>query len=262
MVPRGCESSHHVPPRRLTRSACASARASRPRAQCFRQGIQVARRSRWVRDLLVQTPATSRFGVTTMDRQSVKVEGLRDGTTVVLRQPTLDDLARSMEFYRSLSPEDRRYLRVDVTSREVIERRIKQAIEGDHVRLMALVDDRMVALGILELAHDLWTRDAGEIRVLVARDYRRRGLASLLITDLFIIAQKMNLKRVLVRMAAPQTAIRSVCERLGFHLNAVLPHYIKDADGNDQDLIVMSCTLDEVFRQMKDHDKADDWPDG
>ena len=197
-----------------------------------------------------------------MDRQSLKVEGLRDGTTVVLCQPTLDDLARSMEFYSGLPPEDRRYLRLDVTNRDVIERRIRQAMEGDHYRLMALVDDKMVALGILELSHDVWTRDAGEIRVVVAKDQRRKGLASLLITELFRVAQRMELQRVLVKMAAPQTAIRSVCERLGFHLDAVLPHHIKDAEGNVQDLVVMSCTLDEVFRQLKDHYKGDDWPDG
>lgn len=197
-----------------------------------------------------------------MERQNIKVEGLRDGTTIVLRQPTLDDLERSLDFYRALPPEDRRYLRLDVTSHEIIERRIREAMEGDHVRLNALVGERVVAVGILELSHDLWTRDAGEIRVVVAPDYRRRGLASLLITDLFGVAQRMQLKRVLVRMAAPQIAIRGVCERLGFHQDAVLPHYIKDAEGNDQDLVVMSCTLDEAFRQMKNHDKGDNWPDG
>lgn len=215
-----------------------------------------------VRDLLARSEGQTSVGIRPMDQQTVKVEGLRDGTTVVLRRPTLDDLERSLEFYRALPPEDRRYLRLDVTSRDVIEQRIRQALRGDHVRLMALVNERMVGLGILELAHDLWTRDSGEIRVVVAREFRRRGLASLLISDLFLIAQQMKLKRVLVKMAAPQTAIRAVCERLGFHLDAVLPHYIKDAEGNDQDLIVMSCTLDEVFRQMRDHDKGDDWPDG
>ena len=48
------------------------------------------------------------------------LESLKNGTAVLLREPTMDDLERSRRFFLSLSPEDRRYLRVDVTRPEVV----------------------------------------------------------------------------------------------------------------------------------------------
>ena len=69
-------------------------------------------------------------------------EGLIDGTTVLLREMTMDDVERSHRFFLDLPPEDRRYLRVDVTKRDVVERRIRHAVAGGAHRIVALADDR------------------------------------------------------------------------------------------------------------------------
>ena len=53
-----------------------------------------------------------------------KAVTLRDGRSVAVRTLTKDDVDRSLAFFCSLPPEDRRYLRVDVTRRELVERRI------------------------------------------------------------------------------------------------------------------------------------------
>ena len=63
-------------------------------------------------------------------------------------------------------------------------------------------------------------------------------------------------------MAAPQTAARSVCEKIGFHIDAVLPDYVKDVEGKLHALVVMSCSLDEVSRSMRDFYGEKSWQDG
>ena len=150
------------------------------------------------------------------------------------------------QFFLALPPDDRRYFRVDVAKREVVEHRIRQAESGEAHRLMALVGDEVVAVGGLEFAGEGWHRHLAEIRVIVARDYRRRKLGAMLVAELFRDAQTMGLEKVVVKMAAPQTAARKICDRLGFHVDAVLPDHVKDSEGNLHAQVVMSCTLDEM----------------
>jgi len=190
-------------------------------------------------------------------------EGLIDGTTVLLREMTMDDVERSHRFFLDLPPEDRRYLRVDVTKRDVVERRVRRAVEDPGIhRIVALVEDKIVADGSLEFSGESWRRHTGEIRVIVAREYQRRRLGALLIKELHHTAKQHGVERVVAKMAAPQTGARKVFEKLGFRVDSVLPDYIKDADGKLQSLVVMTCTLDEMSNELRDFYRSEDWPDG
>jgi hypothetical protein len=51
-----------------------------------------------------------------------KTEVLKDGTKVMIRELQVKDLDRLMKFFSSLPPEDRKYLRIDVTKRDVVHR--------------------------------------------------------------------------------------------------------------------------------------------
>jgi L-amino acid N-acyltransferase YncA len=192
----------------------------------------------------------------------VKLEALKDGTAVALQPQTMDDLDRLRQFFLSLPATDRKYFRVDVTKREVVEQRIRHAETGQAHRLLALVGDEVVGVGALELSGEGWQRHLGEIRVFVAKDYRGRRLGALLISELFQEAQNKGVEKVVVRIAAGQRSARKICERLGFNVDAVLPDHIKDATGKLHAQVVMSCTLDELWKEMHDFPRTDDWPDG
>jgi L-amino acid N-acyltransferase YncA len=192
----------------------------------------------------------------------MSIQGLKDGTPVLLREPTVDDVERSLRFFLDLPPEDRRYLRVDVTKRDIVERRIRDGVEGRTHRLVALVEDKIVADGALEFSGEDWRRHVGEIRVIVSRDFQRRRLGALLIKALYSAARERGVEKIVAKMAAPQEGARKIFERLGFHVDSVLPEYIKDADGNLQSLVVMSCTLDHMSEELRDFYRTDHWPDG
>jgi GNAT superfamily N-acetyltransferase len=144
----------------------------------------------------------------------------------------------------------------------VVERRIRQSIEGRIHHIFALVEDQIVADGTLERSEETWRNHLGEIRVVVAREYQRRGLGRLIITDLYRTAKQRGVEKIVAKMAAPQAGARKIFEKLGFHVDSVLPDYIKDAEGKLQSLVVMSCTLDELSKELKGFYKTDDWPDG
>jgi len=184
---------------------------------------------------------------------------LKDGTTVQIRELREDDLDRSLEFFRSLPDQDRAYLRRDVTRRDVVEERIRSMQSGRIKRLVALVDDRIVADATLELEGTGWEEHLAEMRLIVARPYRRKGLGLLMARELYALAANTKVEEIVVKMMRPQVAARSIFRRLGFHEETVLPDYVKDIHGHRQDLIMMRCDLDALWAELEDFIAARDF---
>jgi len=184
---------------------------------------------------------------------------LKDGTEVLIRPMTKGDVERSFAFFQGLPEEDRRYLRVDVTKRENVKRRIRM-MEKDHVkRLVAVVDGDIVADGALELSREEWTADTGEIRLIVSRPYQRKGLGMLMARELYMLATGEKLKDIVVRMARPQVAAHNIFHKLGFAEEFSLPGHVRDRAGGRHDLVLMRCDLNEMWRELETFFQHSDW---
>ena len=188
-----------------------------------------------------------------------KTVELDDGTRVHIREMTRDDRERSLAFFNSLSDEDRAYLRRDVTRPEVVERRVREVETGAVRRLVGLVEGEIVADGTLELEHEGWKQHVGELRLIVGPAYRRQGLGERMARELFLLAASERLEEILVRMMRPQKAARAVFRKLGFHREVVLPDYMRDRSGAMQDMILMRCDLEGLWRDMEDLVAMGDW---
>jgi len=188
-----------------------------------------------------------------------KTETLKDGTKVIIRNLTIADLDKMMKFYRSLPPEDRKYLRVDVTDRNVVEQRIKLIELGNVFRVVALHGDDIVADGSLELPSEEWRRHQGELRVIVARPFQRKGLGTLMMRELYFLAAEKNVEKVVVQMMRPQVAARTICRNLGFREEHLIPDYVKDLSGETQDLIIMTCDLKDLWNEIEHYYSDSDW---
>lgn len=188
-----------------------------------------------------------------------KIETLKDGTRISIRNLTLNDLDNLMNFYCTLPEDDRKYLRVDVTSREVIEQRIRLIKSGNVVRIIALHEDEIIADGALELFEDEWRKHQGELRVIVARSFRRKGLGMIMMRELYFLAAQKKVEMLIVRMMRPQTAARSICHRLGFHEELLIPDYLRDLTGATQDMVVMTCDIQEFWKELEHFYMDSDW---
>ncbi len=184
---------------------------------------------------------------------------LKDGSEVLIRELRKDDIDRSLAFFRALPKEDRAYLRVDVTKREVVERRINAMESGKVSRLVAIVDGEIVADGSLERENQDWEKHIAELRLIVAHPFQRRGLGLLMARELFALGASQKVEEILVRIMGPQVGALSIFERLGFHQDAILHDYVKDIDGAKQDLILMRCDLESLWRKLGDFMADFDW---
>jgi len=188
-----------------------------------------------------------------------KKETLKDRTQVTIRELRLDDLDNLMAFYQALPLEDRLYLRVDVTNRDVVSHRIKLIETGNVKRLVALFDGEIVADGALELSGEEWRRHQGEIRVIVAHPFQHKGLGMLMIKELYLIAVEKNVEMIIAKMMRPQVAAQHIFRKLGFREELLIPDYVKDLEGEEQDLIIMACNTKELLTELEHFLSDTDW---
>lgn len=187
---------------------------------------------------------------------------LQDGTPILVRPYLATDMDASFRFYQKISQEERRFLRIDVSQREVLERQFHDVMDGKAVRLIALADGEIAGMALVELSPERWDAHRGELRVSVAPAFRGKGLGKLLIADLFRAAKAKGLQRMVARFVPEQRSIRALLEELGWRVDAVLPGYVRDLAGETHDQVVMSCNLDECYEAMAADTQSDNWPDG
>ena len=188
-----------------------------------------------------------------------KVVSLKDESEVRIRLEKREDLEATLAFFRALPDEDRQYLRGDVTKREVVERRFRAIDAGTVERLLALVNDHIVAEGALELGGHEWTAHVGELRLIVSRPFQRKGLGMLMARELYGLAAKHKVEQIVVTMMRPQVAARNIFKKLGFHEELTLPHHVRDRSGRSQDLILMRCDLEALWQEIENLYTMTDW---
>jgi ribosomal protein S18 acetylase RimI-like enzyme len=188
-----------------------------------------------------------------------KTVKMRNGQQVTIRPLTIDDSGKSFAFFQALPPEDRAFLRVDVTQRHLVEARIRLMDEQKVKRLVAVHNGDIVADGALELEPDGWKQHFGEIRLIVAHHLQRQGLGTLMAHELFSVAQGEKVEELVVKLMRPQEGAHRIFRKLGFHEEATLPKYVKDVSGHKQDLIVMRCVLDHIWQEWEHQVTGFDW---
>ena len=188
-----------------------------------------------------------------------KTERMKDGTEVTIRRIVANDIDRLMEFYGSLPEEDRRYLKFDVTDRKVVAKRLRRIETGDDIRIAAVHGGVVVASGALELSGEAWSKHQGEIRVLIARPFQHRGLGTIMIRELYFVAVQNKIETIVARMMRPQVGAQKVFRRLGFRDETMLPDFVKDLQGGSQDLIVMTCDVKNLWKELDRTFSESDW---
>ncbi len=188
-----------------------------------------------------------------------RIVNLKDGSEVTIRPMRKEDLEKSYAFFQSLPPEDRAYLRSDVTKFEVVKRRVRAMEFLKIKRLVALHKDDIVAEGALEMEGHDWEEHIAELRLIVAHPFQRKGLGMLMARELFLLAIKEKVEEIVVRMMKPQVNAIGIWRKLGFHEDVTLHDYVKDLEGVKHDLVIMRCDIKSLWKELEDYFEDTDW---
>ncbi|MFA5111157.1 MAG: GNAT family N-acetyltransferase [Desulfobaccales bacterium] len=173
-----------------------------------------------------------------------KKEGvLKDGSRVTLRPLVKEDREKLLDFFRRLDAKELNFLRNDVRDPAVIDHWVNHIDSNRVFPLVAEAGGRIVGDATLHMRKVGWKRHLGNVRVVVAKDYQNRGLATLLINELVELAGEFGLEKLIAEIHLQATAAFAVFKKAGFSVKAVFEDLVKDPGGKSSDLVVMVCDI-------------------
>jgi RimJ/RimL family protein N-acetyltransferase len=157
------------------------------------------------------------------------------------------DEAAVLAFARELPPHDLLFLPRDITHPKVLEAWMHELERGAMTSLLAFDGDRVVGCATLVRDPLSWSAHVGELRVVVAREARGKGLGRALTAKAGNLAVEGGIEKLVAHMTADQTGAITVFETMGYRAEALLRDHVKDAAGTKHDLVILSLDV-EQFR--------------
>ena len=181
-----------------------------------------------------------------------KAPSLRDGSRVTIRPLDRSDESALLQFFLTVPEDERYFLKEDVTSPEVIGRWVTDMDYSRALPLVALVDGSIVANAVLIRRRGNSRSHIGEIRLVVAPEWRNRGLGTMLIRELCDIADDGDLEKVLFEVVADvEKEALKAAEWLGFLRVGTIEGAARDQTGQHHDVILLAMPLGKWYQWTK-----------
>src|SRR5229473_5498277 len=156
---------------------------------------------------------------------------LKDGVQCQFRPLRKDDEKSFHEFFLAVPAPERMFIKHRVTDPAVIRDWCQHIDLGRNLPLLALIDGKIVGDATLHQQLGGWKRHIGRVSVLVLPQFRGRGLARALISEMADIARHLGLERVEAEFIGGQEAAIKMFALLGFSNLLRLEDYVKDMQG-------------------------------
>ena len=178
---------------------------------------------------------------------------LKDGSKARLRPLRKDDEKGFHEFFLAVPEPERMFIKHRVVDPEVIRDWCRHIDLGRNLPLLALMDGKIVGDATLHQQLGGWKRHIGRVSILVLPQYRGRGLARALISEIVDIARHLGLERVEAEFIGEQEAAIKMFAMLGFSNLLRLEDYVKDMQAIKHEYVLMGLNLktDEEYAGME-----------
>ena len=96
-------------------------------------------------------------------------------------------------------------------------------------------------------------RHLGELRCVVSDKYKRKGLCTILVREIFLRAVSTDLYKIQAAVMEEQKSAISAFKRMGFKQEALLKKHVTDIQGKRHNLIIMNLDIEELWYLMEDY---------
>lgn len=169
---------------------------------------------------------------------------LRDGGRVLLRPLVTEDRQVLLEFFTNTSPEDRQYLRHDITNPQVINRWVDELDYEQVLPIVAISGERIVGNATLHFRHGP-ERHCAEVRIYLAKEVRHRGVGTRMLQALIELARRRNIYLVEARIVSDQATVIKAFQKLGFEYKCTFEDCFMLPDGELRDVAHLVLRLRE-----------------
>jgi ribosomal protein S18 acetylase RimI-like enzyme len=177
---------------------------------------------------------------------------MKDGSSCKIRPLRKDDEKAFHEFFLSVPAQERMFIKHRVTEPEVIRDWCRNIDLGRNLPLLAVSEGRIIGDTTLHQQLGGWKRHIGRISTLVHPQFRGRGLASALVSEVVDLARQLGLEKVEAEFIGEQEAAIKMFAMLGFSNLLRIENYVKDMQAIPHDYVLMGLDLktDEEYAGM------------
>jgi GNAT superfamily N-acetyltransferase len=172
-----------------------------------------------------------------------KGTALKDGSNCIFRPLNKGDEKQFLEFFKGILEPERMFIKHRVTDPKVIKSWCQDIDLGRHLPLLATIQGKIVGDATLHQQLGGWKRHVGRVSVLVLPEYRGRGLARALVSEIVDLARQLGLERVEAEFIGEQEAAIKMFAMMGFSNLLRLEDYVKDMQSITHDYVLMGLSL-------------------
>jgi GNAT superfamily N-acetyltransferase len=177
---------------------------------------------------------------------------IADGHELELRPGGKEDEERLLRFFSALPEADLLFMREDVTDASVIRRWMRHLDPERVFALLAVHRERVVGYASLHTSPHGWGKHVGEVRMVVAPEWRRKGVARAQMRELVTVADERGVVILETLILEGQHNLQHAFEALGFSAESVLRDRGCDRTGRRRNVLVMRNDVADMWRHMED----------
>jgi RimJ/RimL family protein N-acetyltransferase len=171
-----------------------------------------------------------------------KMKTLPDGSRLLLRPLSKDDKAALVDLFARAPAEELKYFRDDAADATVVESWVDNLDLKRVYPLVAIVDDKIVGDATLHF-RERYHRHLAWVRIFLDRDYRRRGIGTLMLRSLIEIARTVGLQQLYIEVVSTQHNVIKALLDQGFQHEVTLHDYFMTSSGETLDMSVLGLKL-------------------
>jgi len=168
---------------------------------------------------------------------------LKEKLQCTLRPLRRDDEKAFHRFFLEVPEAERMFIKHRVIEPKVIRDWCRTIDLGRNFPLLAIADGKIAADATLHQHLGGWKRHIGRVSVLVLPDYRNRGLARTLVSEIMQLSRNLGLERLEAEFIGEQEAAIRMFAMLGFSNLLRLEDYVKDMQAISHDYVLMGLNL-------------------
>jgi GNAT superfamily N-acetyltransferase len=168
---------------------------------------------------------------------------LKEKSQCTLRPLRREDEKPFHQFFLEVPEAERMFIKHRVTEAEVIRDWCQKIDLGRNFPLLAVAEGKIIADATLHQQLGGWKRHIGRVSVLVLPQYRSRGLARTLVSEIMQLARNLGLERLEAEFIGEQEAAIKMFALLGFSNFLRLDNYVKDMQAISHDYVFMGINL-------------------
>jgi GNAT superfamily N-acetyltransferase len=164
---------------------------------------------------------------------------MKHGFQCQFRPLESSDEAAFYELFQAIPDQERMFIKHKVSDPRVIHEWCEKIDLGRNFPLLVLGDDKILGVATLHQQLGGWKTHIGRVSVLVRPEYRGRGLARSLVSEIVHLARHLGLDKVEAEFIGEQEAAIKMFAFMGFSNLVHLRNYVKDLQGTRHDYILM-----------------------